>query len=163
MSEPCRPQSSTSEAVVSASSPVSRLPSQSSVSRWQRLVACVLSVMVLSLHSQMTLEPMSTSIASALNLDASQIRFDAPVSPIPRIPTLLFPHMIGARLMSFPLFQNNWRQFSRSAAAAGVTAAQAVRMAVSGWVPELSATPFQFSPPREPTWSAHDLKHIALL
>ena len=134
-----------------------RLPSPSAVSRWQRLVSCVLSVMVLSLHARMTLHPISPSLATAMQMDARQIQFDAPVSVVPRVPTLLYPHMIGARLMSFPLFQRRWRQFASSATKAGVTAADAVRMAISGWVPELSGTPYQHTPPREPQWTARDL------
>ena len=105
----------------------------------------------------MTLHPISPSLATAMQMDARQIQFDAPVSAVPRVPTLLYPHMIGARLMSFPLFQRRWRQFASSATKAGVTAADAVRMAISGWVPELSGTPYQHTPPREPQWTARDV------
>jgi hypothetical protein len=97
-------------------------------------------------------------IAASLQMDTSvDLQFSASVGPVPRVPILLYPEMIGARLMSFPKFQQRWRQFGKSAAAVGVGASDAVRMAVSGWMPELSGTPYQFAPPREPTWTAAEL------
>ena len=87
-------------------------------------------------------------------MDVSSIQFDAPVSMVPRVPRLLYPHMIGARLMSFPKFQDRWRQFGRTAAKVGITATDAVRLAVYGWVPEVCGTPYQRAPPPEPKWTA---------
>ena len=113
----------------------------------------VLSVFILSLHTPHQLKPVSPPIAAALGVDLSTLQFDAPAGVVPRVPRLLYPHMIGARLMSFPLFQQRWRQFGRTAKTVGISAADAVRMAVYGWVPELSGTPYQFAPPLEPTWT----------
>ena len=117
----------------------------------------VLSVWVLNLFAPRILDPISPDIANALHMDAHLIQFDSPVAAVPRVPTLLYPHMIGARLMSFPRFQRNWKQFGISAATAGVTAAAAVRMAVTGWVPELSGVPVQYRPPTEPSWTSAEL------
>jgi hypothetical protein len=117
----------------------------------------VLSVFILSLHAQCQLQPVSPQIAAALQMDVSAMQFDAPVSMVPRVPRLLYPHMVGARLMSFPKFQDRWRQFGRTAAKVGITATDAVRMAVYGWVPELCGTPYQRAPPPEPKWTTAEL------
>jgi hypothetical protein len=75
----------------------------------------------------------------------------------PRVPTLLYPAVQGARLMQFSLFRPRWKDFGFAASTRGISAVEAVRMARYGFVPELTSPPRQISPPKEPSWSAAQL------
>ena len=77
----------------------------------------------------------------------------------PRIPTLLYPLLQGARLLE-PVFRQRWKEFGAVCRTRHISAAEAVRMARRGFIPECHSTPFQFRPPREPNWSAAELQQM---
>ena len=82
--------------------------------------------------------PISDGMAEALGIDPTRISFDAPATVwSPRVPSLLFPAVQGARLMQFSVFRDRWKSFGQAAARRGISAVDAVRMARFGFVPEV--------------------------
>eukprot|EP01050_Picozoa_sp_SAG11_P018216 SAG11_NODE_2719_length_3048_cov_3.886402_1_plen_770_part_00 len=99
---------------------------------------------------------LSKEMAQSLGIRPSTIRFPhSQTLPVfsPRIPSILFPLVQGARLL-LPVFRQRWREFAAILRSRAISAVEAVQMARRGWVPEFSRPPIQFAPPPEPVWSS---------
>ena len=134
--------------------------------RWQLLVGLAISVALclgcpssgLLASTSCPVLNLSPLIAQSLNIDASSLTFQGYHSEVlsPRIPTLIFPLLKGARLLQ-PLFRSRWKDFSQVIRGRGITATEAVQMARYGFVPTLISPPLQARPPSEPIWDEHKL------
>ena len=142
-----------------------RLPDRRVLRAWQTLVGLALSSAYLSLSASL-LDPwdspsvISQPIASALGITPSSIIFpNTEPLPVfsPRIPSILFPLVQGARLL-LPLFRQRWLQFAHAMKARGISATEAVQMARFGFIPEFISPPVQLAPPAEPVWSDETLR-----
>jgi hypothetical protein len=93
-----------------------------------------------------------------MGIDSSMLTFQNFETTVlsPRIPTLIFPLLKGARLLE-PLFRKRWLEFSKMIKTRGCSATEAVQMARHGFVPHLSSPPLQFRPPAEPVWDESKL------
>lgn len=165
--------STVSAAAVSAQQPSSSVyipnPSPRSVRNWQVLVGLLLSTMILCLWKKQPLHDISPHIRQALPLyqtygftetpsdDTSHTTL--PLFFSPRIPKILYPLVQGARLM-LPEFKSRWQQFGKACRSRHIIAVDAVRMAVHGFIPECSTTPWQLRPPKEPSWSPEILQRM---
>ena len=144
----------------------SGLPSRV-IRRWQLLTGLAISVALclgcpssgLLASSSIPLLGQSSTIVSALGIDLSKLTFpDYTVTVLsPRIPTVIYPLLKGARLLE-PLFRQRWLTFSHAAKSRGITATEAVQMARHGFVPHLSSPPLQLRPPAEPIWDLNKLE-----
>ena len=134
------------------------------VQKWQLLVGLSLSVaLCLSCPSAGFLESsplvnLSPEVASCMGIDASTLTFQDLTTSVlsPRIPSLIFPLLKGARLLE-PLFRARWKDFSQVIRGRGITATEAVQMARRGFVPHLSSPPIQTRVPTEPIWDLEKL------
>ena len=101
---------------------------------------------------------MSPDLAQALQITPQDIPFASTVTAwSPRVPTLLYPAVQGARLMTFQVFRERWKRFGQAAAKRSIIAVEAVRMARHGFVPEFTSPPRQLAPPVEPSWTEQQL------
>ena len=143
-------------------------PSRRVLRRWLLLASLSLSAAYLSLSSSQ-MSPwdsptwLSPAIAEGLRISQSSISFPKSTRPLPgfspRIPSILFPLVEGARLL-MPVFRQRWLLFSRSLRERGINAVEAVQMARFGFVPQFSSPPVQLAPPLEPQWSTEVLPRI---
>ena len=156
---------SLSSPIKSTKSSFSGLPSRV-IRRWQLLTGLALSVALclgcpssgLLCSNTVPVLGLSSVISTAMGIDSSTLRFqDYQVKVLsPRIPSLIFPLLKGARLLE-PLFRKRWLDFSQQAKSRGITASEAVQMARHGFVPHLVSPPLQFRPPAEPRWDESKL------
>jgi hypothetical protein len=145
-------------------------PRQSVLRRWQLLAGLALSAAYLSLSSSSfspwdSPQSLSPELAAALKIVPSSFHFpnsDPLPGFSPRIPSILYPLVQGARLL-LPVFRQRWLSFSQTMRQRGISAVEAVQMARFGFVPEFSSPPIQLAPPKEPEFSAEAVKQMQIV
>jgi hypothetical protein len=123
-------------------------PSPKVVRSWMLLTSLLLSIHILNLWEPAPMTMLSSSVAAVLpSAVVPATSVDLFFSP--RIPSLLFPLLQGARLLE-PVYRQRWEEFGAVCRTRHISAVEAVWMARRGFIPECHSTPFQFRPPREP-------------